>query len=268
MKKLFLFLLSVVLLMPAMAQEETKSRKEKRREERKQRINEIIRQEEEGVIKYKKHFVFGAKLTTDGFGGFLEMGRAQSVKKSLLFQFEITERKHQKEEKIQPAADLNTSPFILGKINYFYPVKLGVQQQFLLGNKGNKNGVSVTGNIGGGLSIALLRPYQIQVDDGAGGYKYISYESDSTAYFDAYNNGTILSGPTFGKGWGGMKFTPGIYIKPALRFDYGQYNEMVNAVEIGLAAEFYSKKIPLMLYQKQKQFYFSAYVAIVLGRRK
>ncbi|MFZ1529124.1 MAG: hypothetical protein WAT19_10255 [Ferruginibacter sp.] len=268
MKKLFLFLIGSMLLLTATAQNESKSKKEKRREERRQRINEIARQEEEGVIKYKKHFVFGGKLTNDGYGGFLEMARAQSVKKSLLFQFEITERKHQKEEKIQAISDFNTTPFIFGKINFFYPVKIGVQQQFLLGNKGNKNGVSVTANVGGGLSIAMLRPYQIQINDGSGTLKYISYEADSAAYVNAYLNNDIVSGPSFGKGWGGVKFTPGIYLKPAVRFDYGQYNEMVNAIEVGLTAEFYSKKVNLMLDQKQKQFYFSAYVAIVLGRRK
>ena len=45
-------------------------------------------------------------------------------------------------------------PFIYGKENFFYPVKLGVQQQILLGNKSNKNGVSVTANYGGGIVIS------------------------------------------------------------------------------------------------------------------
>ena len=76
----------------------------------------------------------------------------------MLFQLDISERKHPKEEK-QFSQSSNAGPFIYGKINYFYPVKLGVQQQFLLGNKGNKNGVSVSGNAGGGISIGLLRPY-------------------------------------------------------------------------------------------------------------
>jgi hypothetical protein len=45
-------------------------------------------------------------------------------------------------------------------------------------------------------------------------------------------------------------------------------NETVAAIEVGLAGEFYASKIPQMLYSKDKQFFFSGYVAILLGRRK
>ena len=43
---------------------------------------------------------------------------------------------------------------------------------------------------------------------------------------------------------------------------------MVNALEIGLVGEFYAQKIPQMIYNKQKQFFLTAFVAIVLGKRK
>jgi hypothetical protein len=71
-----------------------------------------------------------------------------------------------------------------------------------------------------------------------------------------------------GTGWKNLEFVPGAYLKPALRFDYGKYNEMVSAIEVGLTAEFYSKKIAQMIYIKQRQFFLSAYVAVVFGRRK
>ena len=271
MKKLFLLLMSFALVLGVCAQENTepkKSKKEKRKEEKQKRINEIIRQEEEGIITYRKHFVFGAKLTTDDYGGFFEKARAKTLKKGMLYQLEITERKHPKEEKIQSAIAYNSYPFVFGKMNFFYPVKLGVQQQILLGNKSNKNGVSITGNFGGGITLGLLRPYEVQIQDSLGQLKYITYETDSLAYADAYLHGAIISGPSLGRGWSKLKLRPGVYAKAAVRFDYGQYNEMVNALEIGIAGEFYAKKIPQMVYNKQKQFFFSAFVAIVLGKRK
>ena len=262
MKKLFLIAVTAFMILPAFAQEtEKKSRKEQRR----QRINEIARQEEEGVVKYKKHTVFGIKLTSDGYGGFFEIGRARSVKKGLLFQLDIAERKDQRAEKKQYKYS-TTAPIIYGKINFFYPVKLGVQEQFLLGNKGNKNGVSITGNIGGGLIAGLLRPYMIQVDKG-NDRPYVKYDSpDRDTYF--LNQQTYVGGPSLGTGWKYLSVTPGIYLKPAVRFDYGKFNEMVSAIEVGLAGEFYTKKIPQMIEAKQKQFFFSAYVSIMFGRRK
>jgi hypothetical protein len=262
MKKLFLMLIGSICLTPVMAQQEPPKKKTKR-VVRNERIAAMSKLEEEGVINYKKHFVVGGKLTSDGYGLFMESGRTRSVRKALLFQLDFAERKHVKEEK-QQGPFSTTAPLIYGKINYFYPLKLGVQLQYLVGNKGNKNGVSITGNLGGGISLGLLRPYLLDVDK-QGERTFVGYESADSSY---YLNGPYYGGPNFGTGWKKLKVTPGIYIKPAIRFDYGKYNEMVNAVEVGLIGEFYSKKIPQMIYVKQKQFFFSAYVALVLGRRK
>ncbi len=261
MKKIFPFFFLMVFSLPAFAQDEEP--KLSKKEERRQRINALGKLEEEGVITHRKHFAFGAKLTTDGYGGWLEIGRARSVKKQLLFQLDISERKHSKEEKQQ--FDFSSSaPVIFGKINFVYPVKLGVQQQILLGNKGNKNGVSVTGNVGGGLSMAMLRPYLITVNIN-GQEKTINFNGDSA---DFTNPSVIRRGPGFGKGWSNLKFTPGAYVKSAVRFDYGKYNEMINALEAGLALEYYTKEIQQMAFQKDRKLFFSGYVALVFGKRK
>lgn len=262
MKQIILAMVLAAAVSPSMAQQEPKQKINKK-QVRRERINALIKQEEEGVIAYRKHFAFGIKLTTDGYGISFEKGYAKSIRRATIFQLEITERKHQKETK-QSTLLASSSPIIYGKINFFYPVRLGVQQQFLLGNKSNKNGVSVTGNIGGGIAVGLLRPYEVEVLKN-GEYKFVRYESEDSLLFV---NGPISSGPGLSQGWSHMKVTPGLYIKPAVRFDYGRYNELVSAIEGGLTAEFYSKKIPQMVYNKERQFFFSAYVSILFGKRK
>lgn len=259
MKKLLLFILMTGVVNSLIAQDH-KSRKE----ERIRRINAIAKQEEEGVMKYTRHFAMGFKLTNNGYGAFAEMGRAQSVNRSLLFQLDISENKNSKEEKFQDQYGLS-APIIYGKVNYFYPVKIGVQQQFLFGNKGNKNGVNVTGNFGGGISLGLLRPYLVEVDKGNGTYEMVGYNSSDSGYF---LNGPIIAGPTIADGWSKLKCVPGIYIKPSVRFDYGKYNEMLTALEIGVSAEYYTQKIQQMIYITQKQLFLEAYVAVIFGRRK
>lgn len=249
----------IAVTMNVIAQDNKKSKRDQKKEIRKEKITALIKQEEEGVITYSKHFLGGIKLTTNGYGGFLEIGRAQSVKKSLLFQLDISERKHPKEEK-QFSSGGNAGPFIYGKINYFYPVKLGVQQQFLLGNKGNKNGVSLSANVGGGISLGLLRPYLLNYEDI--GFKGLA---DDTARFLFEEP---LSGPNLGTGFNKLKVTPGAYAKGGVRFDYGKYNEMINAIEVGLVTEYYSKAIPQMIFTKHEKLFFSAYVTIIFGKRK
>lgn len=261
MQKVLSILFLLVSFQYAFAQEE-ETNGISRKQQRRQKINELVRQEEEGVITYHKHTVMGFKLTTDGYGGFIEVGRGQSKFRSLLFQLEITERKHRKEIKQQVFS--NTAPIIYGKINYFYPIKLGVQQQFLFGNKSNKNGISVTANGGGGIILGLLRPYLVDVEKN-GFRTNVGYESPDSSYF---LNGPYYGGPGFGVGWSQTKVRPGLYLKSGIRFDYGKYNEMVNALECGIMAEFYSKEVAQMIYTDSRRAFYSLYVGILFGRRK
>jgi hypothetical protein len=266
MRKIILLFITVVSVLTTSAQ---KTKKE-RRDEKRQRINALVKQEEEGVIAYRKHSVFGIKLTNDGYGAFYEYGKAQSVNKTLLFQLDWAERRHNKEEK-QTNPFIPASPFTYGKINYFYPLKLGVQQQILLGNKSNKNGVAVSANFGGGISLGFLRPYYLEINDTSNG-------SRRTIKYDGPDSSTFVSGTSLvnlsvsstglGKGWGELKLTPGLYTKAALRFDYGRYNEAVSAIEVGLFAEYYTKGIPQVVYFKQDKFFMNIYVSLLFGKRK
>ncbi|CAN5434372.1 hypothetical protein BH20BAC1_BH20BAC1_21660 [soil metagenome] len=258
MSRIIFLILLVSLTYGASAQK----KKQQRQAEKRALINDMIKQEEEGVIVYTTSFAAGGKLASDGYGVFFELGKAKSIKNSLLFQLDISERKHIKEDK-QSNPFINSIPFIYGKQNFFYPVKLGVQNQLLLGNKSNKNGVSVTANFGGGLSLGLLRPYYLQVQKG-NDLGYIKYDSPDSSLF---LSGPIYGGPTFGRGWSEMTITPGVYAKTAFRFDYGAYNEIISAIEVGLTGEYYTKKIPILLQIEQKQFFFSAYAAIIFGKR-
>lgn len=270
MHKVLFFCIVISVGLSASAQKAKKDRKEERR----QRVNALIKQEEEGVIAYRKHNVFGFKLTNDGYGFFYEHGRAQSIKKALLFQIDFAERKDPKEKK-QTNVFAPSSPLIYGKINYFYPLKLGVQQQLLFGNKSNKNGVAVTGNFGGGLSLGLLRPYYLEITDvdsitGTTNRRAIKYDSpDSTTFIDGQKLQSLqVTSAGFTKGWGDISISPGAYAKASLRFDYGSYNEVVSALEVGVTGEYYFKKVPQLIYQKQKNFFLNVYVALVFGRRR
>lgn len=265
MKRLLFIVAAAAFSFSGFAQQTGKSKKQLHKEQKRAKINAEIKAEEEGVISYHKQYAFGLKLITDGYGLSFEKGYSKSVKSSTLFQFEITERKHQKEEK-QSSPYVASAPFILGKINFFYPVKLGVQKQYLLGNKSNKNGVSVTANFGGGVTLGVLRAYEFEIDDN-NARRFIRYDSPDSLIF-ANPVGRNPSGPGLSKGWNHLKMTPGLYVKPGLRFDYGRFNELVAAIEVGAVAEFYSKKIPQMISNKEKQFFFGAYFTILFGKRK
>src|SRR5690606_34176983 len=140
------------------------------------------------------------------------------------------------------------------KQNYLYPFSVGYGQQYVFGQKSNKNGVAVTGLWNVGVTLGLLRPYYLRVEDNVnGGDKYIKYSvADSAEFVD---KSIVISGGGIGKGWGEIKVKPGGFAKAGMRFDYGRYNEMVSALEIGMSVEAYASKIPILLYQKEPQLF-------------
>ncbi|HEX8314744.1 MAG TPA: hypothetical protein VF609_07125, partial [Flavisolibacter sp.] len=149
--------------------------------------------------------------------------------------------------------------------NNFYQAKLGFGQQYVFGQKGNKNGIAVLGIFQGGLSVGLLKPYYVQAED-QNGARDIKYDSKDSLLF--LSPGNISGGSGFGKGWSEVKIKPGAYLKTALRFDFGRYNESIHSLEVGMSVDFYASKIPQMAYNTPQQFFFQGHIAYVFGKRK
>ncbi|MBK6827773.1 MAG: hypothetical protein IPG86_13330 [Chitinophagaceae bacterium] len=198
MKKLilFIFILCPVLLI---AQDSTGKRKAsgkaEKKEERRQRVNDMMKQAEEGVLIYSKQTLFGMQFRSNGYGAYFELGRSKSNRRTNIYRFDFTEIKHPKEDKQPNAGIIFGNPYIFAKKNYFYQATFGFGQQYILGQKGNKNGVAVSAVYNGGLALGLLRPYYTQVDD-QGEPRLIK---DSPADSLLFVGSSILGGSGFGK---------------------------------------------------------------------
>ena len=152
-----------------------------------------------------------------------------------------------------------------GKQNNFYYLNLGIGQQRLIGGKGAKSGVAVSAIYGGGFSAGLLKPYYVTVYDPNSNTTHdVKYQGPEDTLFLYYP----ISSAGFTKGFGEMKFVPGLVAHLGLRFDYGRYNELVSALEIGISGEFYTKNMPIMVDAPNQKFFYNAYVALEFGSRK
>lgn len=275
MKKLFFipFILGSVIV-SAQQKQPSNSAQERalKRAEKKEKINQLIKQEEEGALIYQKQSAFGFKFNTDGWGMFYEHGKYKTITTTNLWWLEFGEHKHPKEEKSSAFNNAGggftiVSNYIYGKRNNFYNLKIGFGQQKLIGGKGNKNGVAVSAIYGAGISAGLLKPYYLDIVNKYDGNKpqTIKYDNNDSLFLDP----TLItgSGGMF-KGWGELKFVPGAHVRTALRFDYGRYNELLSAIEVGLNAEYYSQKMPILLQVPEKSLFFNAYIALTFGKRK
>ena len=264
MKKLSLLSFFIVLFTFSFAQDKTK---EQKRRERNERINQMMKEEEEGALVYNKQSAFGGKLNTDGYGIFYEHGKYKTISTTNLWWIELGERKDPKERRsvLGDGAGFQIgNPFIYGKINNFYYLKVGFGQQRLIGGKDVKNGVAVSAVYGGGLSAGLLKPYYLNINtpDTSGAIRF----KDNPALF--LDDQAIIGGAGFTKGFNQITVVPGIHARAALRFDYGHFNELLSAIETGVNAAYYTRNIDIMYNVPPKKFFFNAYVAVVLGKRK
>jgi hypothetical protein len=268
-KKFTLPALFIFMTLLSQAQDSTSATRNRgdrkdRRMEKRQRINSMIKQEEEGVLAYDRQNVFGVQLRTNGYGAFYEIGRAKSPRKTNLYLIELTEIKDAKEDRVQNQNLPFSNSLVYAKINNFYQLRLGFGQQYIFGQKGNKNGVAVMGIYGGGLSLGLVKPYYLELTDD--NRRYIKFTpADSAQYIDLVD---VRGGAGFTKGWNDLTFNPGVMVKAGLRFDFGRYNEMIQALEIGISADFFAKKTQTVLFSDPKQLFYQGHIAFLFGRRK
>ncbi len=232
------------------------------------KVKQLQNESEEGAIIFNKQSSFAITLRNDGYAIGYEKGKFKKINKTNLWWIHLGERKHTKEEKL--INEFNGfqvgNPYIYGKQNNFYLLNLGFGQQKLLGAKGHKNGVAVSAIYGGGLTLGMLKPYYLEVVGRFGNSRdVIKYDETDTRFL---RSDSIIGAAAFGKGFSEINYVPGVFAKGAIRFDYGKFNDIVSAIEIGISAEYYSKKMPIMLLNKEKNLFISGYITLLIGSRK
>jgi hypothetical protein len=260
----------------AMAQtQQPLSTRQEKAQQRQEKINQLIKQEEEGSLIYNKQWLLGFNLNTDGWNLTYEHGKYKTITKTNIWWLQLGERKDPHQTKVSTVYDYsnmtyyNTDPFYYGKQNTFYYLKFGLGNQMLIGGKGNKNGVAVSWIYGGGVSLGMLKPYYLQILDSTNNYSDIRYTPANENIFIGNDSVNLIAGKgPFGKGFNEIKFTPGLHLRTALRFDYGRYNETLSALEVVINFEYYFSKMPIMVWNDGYHAFANAYVAIEFGGRR
>jgi hypothetical protein len=264
-KKSFLVAITLLISAALLAQTTPTTTPKSKKDAKRERVNALMKMEEEGELVFRKQSIFGFKAVTDGYGISYEIGKFRSNRNAFVLQFELNERKNKKETKV--SGDFNGfqfNSFVPGKENNFFQFKVGAGSQRIIGGKGNKNGVAVALVYAGGLSLGLLKPYYVDVQSsGPNGQRFRS--TYPTIYDSGYHE---LGASGFTVGWGEVKLKPGVHAKTALRFDYGRFNETVTALEVGMNAEYYPQEIQQIFGSTPQHFFFNAYLTLLLGKRK
>ena len=265
---LFLFFLTLISLHVLAQQSGAPVYSTDKNAAKKQRINQMMKMEEEGDLIYNHYGLFGFKLATNGYGIFYERGKFITYRKSRTLTFELNEIKDPKDHKVAVSSSYDGYSYnyvAVGRMNNFYEFKASIGQQILLGGKGNKNGVAVTYLYSGGISVGMLKQYVMNVSKTPVPNNAEFPSTYPTIFDSAY---FVDNSQGLGGGWNHLQFTPGLNLKLAMRFDYGRFNQNITAFETGVTAEYYFSEMPQMAYVPPKHLFFNAYIAIMFGKRK
>jgi hypothetical protein len=218
----------------------------------------------------------GMRLTTNGWGVFVDKGWVKSSEKqrdyfynTKVLQIELSEKKSPKEIKrnnnLNGLDNRDTKPFIYGKTNNFYAFKLGYGMRKMIAGKPEAKTVSVHWVYLGGLSLGLQKPYYLETyNQDNGTIESIKYSEETQRRFLGQY---IIGSSGFSKGLNEIQMIPGFHVKTALHFDFAATKKSKIALETGINAEYYTKKIDLMAFQDAKPYFVDVYVSLQFGGR-
>lgn len=229
-------------------------------------------------ITYKKSWAFTFKYRTDGWMVGADYNKNINYFKSRVVQVGIGEFKHFKQtrQSNNPSGGIfgfnGVRPFVYGKQNNFYVIHGKYGRRHLLAERDRKNGVMVQLQYTGGVSLGLLKGYYLDIfpllENGNPDYGAVpvptKYDEDVDNGFTAYER--ILGYSGFGKGFGDLKFQPGVNGSLAFQFDWSSQDSFIKALEAGFHADIYFWNVPVMVSQN-RFYYLSVYVGILLGKK-
>lgn len=226
--------------------------------------NEFI---EEKPILYKRELSFGATIHSSGWGLDFRNGKNLTVNKKRMYEIEIVGMKHPKEYKSYNYQFENSKSFVYGKLNSFIVSRFGLGEHRVVWTKAERNNIEIRVNGTAGLSLGLAKPvYLIFFKDHTG-----NEDLFVTERYDPGNEDHALEN-TYGRaeflrGIEEIKLHPGIYAKLATTFEYGALDDDIKALEVGMTLDAYPKKIPIMAFIENKQFFFNFYVSLMFGKK-
>lgn len=232
-----------------------------------------------GII-YKKEWSFDFKIHENGYAIAYNTGEIQSYYKTKYYQFEIGIMKDPREKRQSKLNSINQlingKSFVFGKINSVINLRASLGFKRYLSEKAKKKGLAVGYSYAFGPSIALLKPYYLVLiyrstenQNEMTEYREESFSEENADKFLNYND--IDGGSSYFKGFNQIKVRPGLQGKIAGHFALGAFDKYVKSVEVGVMADIYIKKIPILVETDEisnKPYFIKLYALAQFGIRK
>jgi len=212
---------------------------------------------------------YGPVIHNLGYGFRYKTGKRISISKTGLWEFEGVYMYSYRQLKLLNPYFAFSKKYVYGKLNDVFFLRAGRSWKKQISSKAYWGGVEIRFTYGGGLSVALAKPYYLYVlyyyEKSPGVYNYRT----ETEQFDPANLSwdDIYGRAPFTKGLNKITIHPGIYIKAGFNFEFGTVQTKLRAVEVGATLDFIPLGVTIMSSQKNTSLYPTLYLNYSFGKR-
>ncbi len=213
-----------------------------------------------------KEFSLGLTLHSHGFGLNFRKGENLTVDKKRLYEVEFVSMKHPKEYKTVSYRAEKPKTFIFGKMNALLVGHGGYRMEKILFTKTEPSTFEIRLHATAGPSFGFTKPVYLvfAINNPPGEQRVVAKYDPNNPNHDLEN---IYGKAEFTKGFDEIKVYPGLYLKTGAMFEYDPLNDGITAVEVGMMLDAYGKKIPIMAFARNKQWWFNFYITVLFGRK-
>ncbi len=227
-------------------------------------------------IVYKKEWSVDFRLHENGAAIAYNSGRIKSYNRTNYYHIELGFTRDPREKSQSKISTRGRSgSFIYGKVNNLINLRLGAGVKRYLSEKQKRKGIAVGYTYEIGPSIALLKPYYLNLiytteQNGSLGF-FTQAEKYSEENADRFLNiNSIDSKASFWTGIDEINIRAGIQGKIGAHLSWGAFDKSVKAFETGLMFDLFASNIPILVETEEisnKPYFVRLYMNLQLGSR-
>ena len=229
-------------------------------------------------VFYRNEWSVALMFNSNGWGANYRYGKRIDAANKRLFEVDFAYMKDPKESKSYAREGAR---YVEGKKNLAFNFRFGYGKQHEVFRKHDAGGVAIRYFYNFGPSVMLLKPIYYNIEefvDLGGGWGYYEQLPEPGKYNTGWmaHNLRIHSRASFFKGFESLSVLPGAFTKFGFNFEFGKQDRVIHALEAGVIAEGFIKKVEIMDFTtpsggqtkvaKNQQLFLTIFVSYRFGR--
>ncbi|MCB0737238.1 MAG: hypothetical protein KDC92_06975 [Bacteroidetes bacterium] len=206
--------------------------------------------EQRGI--YQNHMHFGLMAHTKGYGFNVRKYKNITYDKRQILEFDFSLTMKHKREQLAVGNSIGQSLYFFGKLNHIFIPRFFYGRQYIIADFEHPLGVRLSFNWLAGVNTTMAKPIYLRI------YTSATKPAEIQRFDPVLHQDPRIiegSGPWY-KGLNEMKFYPGVSAKAALSFEWGKQEDAYKFLELGVMADVYTTKVPIMAYSEENTPYF------------